>query len=108
MGKWEPLSERRLVSSAEALRSPLRTAAPTFQSHFQIAVKRPSQSLRHGFGGCFRIAELNPEDESAFSARGMWGAEADFRTAEALPPLLTQVQETEGNRLQAEPSQAEL
>ena len=39
MKMWKPLGrlltpERRLVVSTEALKSPLGTAAPTFQSHF--------------------------------------------------------------------------
>ena len=34
MKMWEPLSERRLVVSTRALRSPLGTAAPTFLSYF--------------------------------------------------------------------------
>jgi len=49
MKMWEPLvrpltPERRLVVSTDALRSPLGTAAPTFQPHFQrnsIRTKTP-------------------------------------------------------------------
>ena len=35
MEMWEALSERRLVVSAEDLKSPLGTAAPTLWSRFQ-------------------------------------------------------------------------
>ena len=35
MKMWEPLSERRLVVSTDTLRSPLRTAAPTFSPIFK-------------------------------------------------------------------------